>query len=1320
MRKSVDIKLLGGGWLRLAGLLRFALLAMCVGIAALAMPSLVSPAIASGAEAPEFEGHLEESVTYAARAHVTVIVVTHELQLTWRSEYITVTAFKEAEKNKEEAKWTVAGEGKTEGGGVGGKFAPTELLFLGMAPGSHQVQDAIVHGLVPSTAYYVRFFAENSAKENAYSSLFSIETLAAALPEIVPPGATHSIPGSEIVVSLLAPTVVGFRSQVESNGPKTEYEWSYAPAENGAAPPEGSGSWKPVTSGAKGVIEVNSFAVVEAQVSGLSSETAYYVRLKAKNGKGEAVELLSFSTPTARPSVFVEEVRNVTGESARVLGSVVPRGLETHWRFEYATSLGGTWSVAAGAEGVVSQGQAEALPEGFSTPVEGSIAGLRPSTVYYVRLFAESSEGEGRNGLGEPILSEKQDFASFTTFGAPVVRTFAVHGIHDGSLRIMGSVNPSSVPTSGEQVIEVGGGATGGTFTLSFDGETTAPIAFGAPSQGPGSVGSALQALASIGSGVSVTGPEGGPYTVYFSGRLGETSEPQITADSSGLTPSGTVTVVTVFRGGEGYESQYHFEYVSQKQYEERGGEERGWAKPVSTADVSIGSGDVAKDFGVDLEGLQAGETYRYRIVASNTSPGDPVVYGEEAFLTVPSAGGIGVEAGGGCPNEAVRTGSSARLRDCRAYEQVTPVDKGGTQEIFAYGGNFGREGALPGEDGDHVEYGSVGVKFGSGPDSGQSPYFFSRTDNGWETVAGTAQPEAGLFHYTPQLFSTDFGLFAFESNYDTSPGHASPVTNFGVGPPGGPYLTVASVPTVAVESAPHGFAGWVAGSKDFSTLILQVPDHALLGHSTHTMEGSDLYEYSNGALRQVNVTGPAPEHTIGSCGAIIAGSTRLAYEYNRRNIANSHVVSGNGSSVFFEAVPGSDCSEASHLYVRVGSGGSHPETVDVGDYHFVAAASDGSVALLEKQSGEGVENSGLYLYKLGGTPELLKDTEVVAGSNLIVSEDLSTVYIVSGQVQSPTLYRYSIASEQLVFVSHLTVYSERNFYQTSGDGRYFYFIASSMAGLPSGGLELETLHASIKGQTSQVFRYDADEGVVSCLSCSSSFDFEPRLSALFTEGGTRAASENSGYVFFDSPAALVSSDVDGQIAPEGLHNVDGGEHTSSNYSLSSDVYEWRGLGVGGCSELQGCLSLVTSGHGGFLNELLGTTPSGDDVFFSTNESLLQSDNDTADDIYDARVNGGFAESVRPVECAGDACSTPYAAPGYVASGSESFQGSGNKGVTVSEAKGKAKPKKKAKKKKKVKCKAKAKKKCKVVKKHGKNAVRRSGAAGRAGRARRR
>jgi predicted acyl esterase len=74
--------------------------------------------------------------------------------------------------------------------------------------------------------------------------------------------------------------------------------------------------------------------------------------------------------------------------------------------------------------------------------------------------------------------------------------------------------------------------ATGGTFTLTFDGQTTGPIAFDAT---PAAVDAALEGLSSVGTGaVDVTGSSSN-YTVTFTGSLARTDVPELTSDASGL-----------------------------------------------------------------------------------------------------------------------------------------------------------------------------------------------------------------------------------------------------------------------------------------------------------------------------------------------------------------------------------------------------------------------------------------------------------------------------------------------------------------------------------------------------------------------------------------------------------------------------------------------------------------------------------------------------------------------------------------------------------------------------------------------------------------
>lgn len=93
--------------------------------------------------------------------------------------------------------------------------------------------------------------------------------------------------------------------------------------------------------------------------------------------------------------------------------------------------------------------------------------------------------------------------------------------------------------TAEVQTVTINGGPTGGTFTLTFDGQTTAAIAYNAAA---GAVQTALNALSNL-DGATVTGNAGGPYTVTFPVALGNVA--QMTGDATGLT-GGTAPAVVV------------------------------------------------------------------------------------------------------------------------------------------------------------------------------------------------------------------------------------------------------------------------------------------------------------------------------------------------------------------------------------------------------------------------------------------------------------------------------------------------------------------------------------------------------------------------------------------------------------------------------------------------------------------------------------------------------------------------------------------------------------------------------------------------------
>lgn len=106
------------------------------------------------------------------------------------------------------------------------------------------------------------------------------------------------------------------------------------------------------------------------------------------------------------------------------------------------------------------------------------------------------------------------------------------------------------MPTTSQnevQSLATSGTPTGGTFTLTFKGYTTGPIAYNAAAA---AVQSALEALATVGTGgiVASGGPLPTAVTLTFSNQLGGDSQPLVTTTSSltgGTTPAAAVTRTT-------------------------------------------------------------------------------------------------------------------------------------------------------------------------------------------------------------------------------------------------------------------------------------------------------------------------------------------------------------------------------------------------------------------------------------------------------------------------------------------------------------------------------------------------------------------------------------------------------------------------------------------------------------------------------------------------------------------------------------------------------------------------------------------------------
>ena len=130
--------------------------------------------------------------------------------------------------------------------------------------------------------------------------------------------------------------------------------------------------------------------------------------------------------------------------------------------------------------------------------------------------------------------------ASMTANVGSLTAAVAVTAVVDGS--------PGSVSTNEVQTLTIDN-VSGGTFTLTFGGQTTAARAYNVATA---TLQTALQGLSSVGAGnLLVTGAYP-TYTLTFAGALANTNVALVTGDSSLLTALGQSEVQTVHIDGDG------------------------------------------------------------------------------------------------------------------------------------------------------------------------------------------------------------------------------------------------------------------------------------------------------------------------------------------------------------------------------------------------------------------------------------------------------------------------------------------------------------------------------------------------------------------------------------------------------------------------------------------------------------------------------------------------------------------------------------------------------------------------------------------------
>jgi hypothetical protein len=173
---------------------------------------------------------------------------------------------------------------------------------------------------------------------------------------------------------------------------------------------------------------------VTAELSGLSPDTVYHLRLSAENAGGKISDDAPSTFTTLKPdapTVSIDPAGSITATSAHFSGEVTPGGTDptfaTSWEFVCQPSCPGE-----GSSGSIEPPDASAHPVSFEP------AGLEPNTDYQVELIATNQGG-----------SESAQTSFHTNPTEPVAETIPAFALGGGTEAVIGGkVNPRNSETS--------------------------------------------------------------------------------------------------------------------------------------------------------------------------------------------------------------------------------------------------------------------------------------------------------------------------------------------------------------------------------------------------------------------------------------------------------------------------------------------------------------------------------------------------------------------------------------------------------------------------------------------------------------------------------------------------------------------------------------------------------------------------------------------------------------------------------------------------------------------------------------------------------
>jgi hypothetical protein len=737
-----------------------------------------------------------------------------------------------------------------------------------------------------------------------------------------------------------------------------------------------------------------------------------------------------------------------------------------------------------------------------------------------------------------------------------------------------------------------------------------------------------------------------------------------------------------------------------------------GSKQPISPRLLTSGQvGQPVPTASILLDDLAPATTYHFRFVAQSSGGGP--VFGVDPDGTGSTGGPMqpdsveGLEGTfrtfaaddgpEGCPNGAVRNGLAERLPDCRAYEMVSPLDKGGGDVALSQSRNSVPsqkfEVRISAPSADRFTYTSVFAFGGAESTPFASQYIGERGPTGWSSTA-ISPPRSRSPVSADTMFGAEFQGFsedlcqAWLRHYSVAPLVGGAIPGYAnlyrrsncADPPIYEALTTekphAREPSKYFGLRLHGFSE--SGDRAiFGANDKLHPDAPTLAIDTATVPALQLYEAGPEGLRFVcYLPDGTPVDQTCAAGTVADGGGG-----SRSSVHNA--ISADGSRIFWSSYTGSpgigeQSGAPGRIYVRIDGNETREVSTAVADDRawYLTAADDGSKAVFVFEDGSSEDELYEFDVDTGTSTMIAGEVEGFLGA----SEDASRIYFASkedldgggaGAVGARNLYLYEASAGGPGTYTFIMNLAQGDFEGRGGRSPAHYLPALRAARVSPDGLHAAFVSAASPTPTGydnrdadsgvpalEVYLYDAVDNELRCVSCNPTgarpiaLRFgnatQPLASAAGLEGweallhAPRVLTDDGTRVFFESFEALTPRDT----------------------NATWDVYQWEEVGKGTCKATSasfvedsgGCVALISSGDSARPSTFLDADPSGESIFFGTLSSLVGVDYGL-NDVYVARVGGGFPEPQKAAGCEGEACQSPPPAPADVTPSSEVSRG---------------------------------------------------------------